>query len=70
MTKKYLSAETPVRLAVRKAGGARRVAELLGVRRQAVYKWIKRGVVPPKRVLELSKAADMPPYALNPEVFL
>lgn len=52
--------------AIEKMGGPRKTAELLGVSREAVYRWKQ---IPPKRVREIAKATGMAPEELRPDVY-
>jgi hypothetical protein len=47
-------------------GMAVRIAEALGIDKQAVYQWKK---VPPLRVLTVSEIIGMPPEKIRPDVF-
>ena len=44
-----------IRTAVERAGGPRRIAEILGVSHQVVYYWVARGWFPPARAVQLSR---------------
>jgi len=46
--------------AVAGAGGIYRCAQKMGVTYQAIQKWLRNGVVPPKRVLPLERASRRP----------
>lgn len=46
--------------AITGAGGIYRCAEKMGVTYQAIQKWLRNGVVPPKRVLPLERASRRP----------
>lgn len=45
--------ERGIAVAVRKAGGVTQLAHLLGVSHQVVSRWLQRGYVPYRRVLEI-----------------
>lgn len=49
-----------IKTVVERAGGARRVAEMLGVSHQAVYYWVSRGWFPPARAVQLSRRFKVP----------
>ena len=51
---------------IKKAGGARAIAESLGVSTQFVYQWRK---VPPKYVKEVAKMSGLRPEQIRPDVF-
>jgi hypothetical protein len=46
--------------AVKKIGGARKVAAKMKVSHQAVYVWIKRGWAPMKRAIQLERMTGIP----------
>lgn len=46
--------------AVAKAGSQGKLAEALGVSQQAVQKWVRRGYVPPGRVVEIEATLGVP----------
>lgn len=62
------TAQNFVRVAVKRVGGTRNLARLCEppVSRQAVEKWIKSGVVPPRRAPGVSKISGVPKGLLNP----
>lgn len=45
---------------VERAGGARPLADFLGVSHQAVYAWIDRGWFPPARAVQISRRFKVP----------
>ena len=49
--------------------GNNRMASELKVSPQAVSKWAKLGVIPPRRVLAVATLLDATPQSLSPEVF-
>jgi DNA-binding transcriptional regulator YdaS (Cro superfamily) len=51
------------------AYGNNRMATALQVSPQAVSKWAKRGVIPPRRVLAVAELLGTTPQSLSPEVF-
>ena len=53
------------RLAVKKCGGAKELARMLGMSRQAVAKWT---VVPPRHVLLVERISGIPRYELRPDL--
>lgn len=55
-------------IAAERVGGARNLARLCNpaVSRQAVEKWIRAAVIPPRRVPEVSKLSGVPKGLLNP----
>jgi len=58
-----------VHLAVERCGGLAPTAELLGVRYQAVQKWLRRELVPAKRVLLLAAASGVPKELIRPDLY-
>lgn len=50
----------PVLELVQKAGSQSALAERLGVSQQAISKWIRRGYVPTRRVLECEATFGVP----------
>lgn len=60
-----------LRDAVFRAGGYEAVSsKLRGTTRQAVYKWVASGRVPPKRAIALSEIIGIPAHELRPDVFI
>lgn len=55
--------------AIEKAGGQSEVARLLGIAQQSVSEWVARGVVPPKRVLEIERLTGVPRHRLRPDIY-
>ena len=55
-------------VAAERVGGARNLSRLCtpAVSRQAVEKWIRAAVIPPRRVPEVSKLSGVPKGLLNP----
>lgn len=49
--------------------GYRPLAEAVGVRVQAVHKWVKAGRVPAERVLSVEAATGISRHELRPDVF-
>ena len=52
--------------AIDKAGGAKALAEALGITRQAVEQW---QAVPADRVLQVERITGVSRYALRPDIF-
>lgn len=65
MTTERINAN-PVAVAIEAAGSRKELAEKLNVSRQAVERWLAAGVIPPKRVPEVSRITGMPKRVLNP----
>jgi DNA-binding transcriptional regulator YdaS (Cro superfamily) len=56
--------ERGIAAAVRKAGGVTQLAHLLGVSHQVVSRWLQRGYVPYRRVLEIEAQLGIDRQAL------
>lgn len=63
--------EKAVTKAANVVGGQAELAKRLNISPQAVNKWIKRGLVPPERVLEVERLTNgaVTRYELRPDVF-
>lgn len=59
---------TPVEKAIDECGGLQKAAEALGVRYQAVQKWLK-GRVPAERVVPLSEVSGVSREDLRPDLY-
>lgn len=57
---------TGLEKAIKHAGNAARLAEQLGVRRQALYQWDR---VPAERVLEIERITGVPRQELRPDLY-
>lgn len=55
--------------AIQHAGGASRLASILGVTPQAVSNWKARDSVPPEQVLAIETATGVSRHELRPDVF-
>lgn len=64
-----MSKRTGIEKAVEKAGGAARLAERIGVARQAVYQWIAAGEVPAGNVINVYDETGVPVWELNPTIY-
>lgn len=64
-----MAKQTGIEKAVEKAGGAARLAERVGVTRQAVYIWIESGEVPAGSVIAVFDATGVPVTELNPTIY-
>lgn len=56
--------------AIKKAGSAALLADVLGVTRQAVTAWKKKGMCPMSRAAAIEKATKVPRAALRPDIYL
>jgi len=57
----------PIDILLKKGGGAAKIAEDLGVTRQAIYHWRGQGFVPTGRLVEIEKLYGIPRKTLaNP----
>ena len=66
--------ETPIELAVRRAGGQTALAKAIRashpkVKQQHVWKWLRARTVPAERVLAIEAATGISRYDLRPDVF-
>lgn len=59
----------PVVKAIEAVGSVDVLARSIGVSRQAIYKWVESGMVPPKRVKEVSGITKIPMWELCPKYF-
>jgi DNA-binding transcriptional regulator YdaS (Cro superfamily) len=55
--------------AVKEAGGQQALAQLCGVRYQAVQKWLRTGRVPAKRVLQIERVTGVSRHDLCPDLY-
>ena len=56
--------------AIKSVGGNQsRLARLCGVKPQSVREWLVKGIVPPKRAVQIEKLLGIPRKELNPEIF-
>ena len=60
---------TPIERAVEIAGGQQALAEKIGVRYQAVQKWLKASRVPAERVLAIETATGISRHDLRPDIY-
>lgn len=51
---------TGIYKAVEKAGGVAKLAELLGVKRQGLYPWVRRGFAPASRAVQIEELYGIP----------
>ena len=57
---------TGLEKAMARVGGARELARLLGISKQAIYKWTK---VPASQIIRIEKATGVPRELLRPELY-
>lgn len=60
---------TQTRKVVLACGGAKRVAQDLGVTQQSIYHWMQTDRVPPKRVNQMAKLYGVNRSDLRPDIF-
>lgn len=53
-------------LAIKAAGGPRKLAKKLGIHSQAISQWKK---VPPRRVIAVEKESGIPRHVLRPDLY-
>jgi DNA-binding transcriptional regulator YdaS (Cro superfamily) len=58
--------QTPIELAIAKAGGLRALARALGIKYQAIQSWKK---IPAERVIEIEHAIGVPRELLRPDLY-
>jgi len=59
----------PIHEAVQIAGGQTALAKIVGVKQPTIFKWLKRGVIPPRKVLAVEKATGVSRHKLNPFIY-
>jgi len=59
----------PVMEAVRKIGNQLMLAKKCGVTQPTISKWIKKGFIPPRKVLLVEKITGISRFRLNPEIY-
>lgn len=55
--------------AIKKAGSQSTLAANLGIKQANISRWLKRGVVPPRKVLLVESLTGVPRQRLNPEIY-
>lgn len=60
---------TAIQRAIEKAGGVRQLADICGVRYQAVQQWQERGRPPVERVLTIERALGISREELRPDIY-
>lgn len=55
--------------AIDAAGGIQQLADLVGIRYQAVHKWYARGTVPAERVLRIEQLTGVSRHDLRPDLY-
>jgi len=64
-TNKY----NPVKEAILIFGSQTALAKECGVAQPTIFKWLKKGIIPPRKVLMLEKITGIPRYKLNPDIY-
>lgn len=59
----------PVMEAVKVCGNQSSLAKQCGVSQPTIFKWIKKGVIPPRKVLLVEKITGIPRYKLNKDIY-
>jgi DNA-binding transcriptional regulator YdaS (Cro superfamily) len=54
------------KLAIQRAGGGSKLAEKLGLTRQAIYQWQR---IPPERVQRVEEVTGIPRHQLRPDLY-
>lgn len=60
---------TAIHRAVEAAGGQKALAAMVGVRYQAVQKWLRSGRVPAERVLTIEAQTGISRHELRPDLY-
>ena len=58
-----------VELAIEKAGGVKKLADLVGVRIDAVSQWRRRGRIGIRTLREVSRKTGLAPWLLRPDIY-
>lgn len=61
--------KNPVQEAILIFGSQSAFAKQCGVAQPTVFKWLKKGKIPPKRVLKIEKITGIPRYKLNSDIY-
>lgn len=61
--------KTEIYKAIKRAGGFAPLAERLGVTRQALYLWARRGAVDSKSVIQFHRLTGLPLNLCNPDLY-
>ncbi len=59
----------PIQLAIDKAGGQTSLAKKCNVKQPTIFKWLMKGIVPPRKVLLVEKITGIPRHKLNPFIY-
>ena len=60
---------SPVAKVIEKLGGRRAAAAAIGIKPQAIQKWVKRERVPIDRVAQVEGLTGIPRHVLRPDIF-
>lgn len=66
---KKSAAYNPIKEAIRIMGSQKALAKKCGVKQPTIYKWLKKGLVPPKKVLLVENIVGISRTLLNPEIY-
>lgn len=66
---KKIIKENSVQLAIESIGSQALLASACEVSQQSVSKWLKKGIVPPRKVLLVEKVTGISRYKLNPLIY-
>ena len=58
-----------VELAIEKAGGVKKLADLVGVRIDAVSQWRRRGKIGVRTLRDVARKTGLPPWTLRPDLY-
>lgn len=59
----------PVQQAIEIAGGQSALAKKVGVRQPTIFRWLKKGVIPPRKVLIVESITGISRNRLNPIIY-
>ncbi|VVC76029.1 hypothetical protein AQUSIP_13300 [Aquicella siphonis] len=61
--------KNPIEEAIEIVGGQTALAKKIGVKQPTVFKWLKKGVIPPRKVLIVEKITGISRFKLNPDIY-
>lgn len=58
-----------IRKAIDIAGGQSALARKIGVKQPTIFRWLQKGVIPPRKVLLVEKLTGVSRHSLNPIIY-
>lgn len=58
-----------IREAINRAGGQSSLARKVGVKQPSIFRWLKNGCIPPRKVLLVESITGIPRHKLNPAIY-